>query len=598
MKQYQREEKDWRSFFVKLDVILFFVILALELVIFVMLQKSDKIEQTIPVYLREYLFMPTIHNLTFTLAGVLTAKYAKNNLVKNAAPILAITLMFGDVALVHHVFLITMTIFVIPIFMTIFFGNQKLLLIVTGLSLGFLVFIPFYCKIKDSNTAKGAYFYPTMIIAFAVITSVMRIATKLIRILEEQNGRLMLAIEEAKASEEKAIEANKAKSQFLSMASHEIRTPMNAVVGLTDLLLKGEDLNETQRNYLENIRVSGTSLVMIVNDLLDQAKIEAGKMEIVEEPYEIRSMLENIRLIIENRIGEKPISLVYEVDERIPSQMVGDGLRIRQILINLMNNSVKFTEQGHIKVSIRIVEEEDGAAMVRFGISDTGQGIKEEDLSRLFKAFSQVDTRKNHGKEGTGLGLSISSNFIDLMGGQLKVSSEYGKGSEFYFTIRQRLIKNTDDSGESSDTKEFTAPDARVLVVDDTKVNLVVAGGLFGTLGIKIDKADCGQKAIEMILQKEYDLIFMDYLMPELNGVETTKKLKNLSLEYEEQGDSVKAEYLRNLIVLALTGDTSNEAKEQFAAAGMKDFLEKPLELEKLKAAIRKWLPEKIVVLE
>ena len=217
----------------------------------------------------------------------------------------------------------------------------------------------------------------------------------------------ILLLNQVKEEKKKAEEANASKSRFLSVVSHEIRTPMNAIVGMTELLLRG-DLTKEQREYLMNIKNSGDALVMIINDILDQSKIEAGKMELVEAPYELRGMLEDVRMIIENRIGEKPVQLIYTIDDQIPEALVGDGLRLRQVLINLLNNAVKFTEKGYIELGISLEQKKEDELLLYFSIKDSGQGIREEDLNRLFQAFSQVDTKKNHSKEGTGLGLSIS----------------------------------------------------------------------------------------------------------------------------------------------------------------------------------------------
>ena len=270
-------------------------------------------------------------------------------------------------------------------------------------------------------------------------------------------------MEELKKQKEIAEEANASKSAFLSIVSHEIRTPMNAVVGMTELLLRDEDsLTTKQAKYLNNIKNSGASLVMIVNDILDQSKIEAGKMEIVEDVYELRPMVDDVKMIIENRIGTKPIHLVMEIDEQIPDVMVGDSLRIRQILINLMNNAVKFTTEGFIKLSISVESKESDKLYLCFAVQDSGQGINEADLSKLGQAFTQVDVKKNHGKEGTGLGLSISRDFISLMGGQLQVNSTYGKGTTFYFTISQGFVDEEESNNSKvgkawKDDVEFTA---------------------------------------------------------------------------------------------------------------------------------------------
>lgn len=403
-----------------------------------------------------------------------------------------------------------------------------------------------------------------------------------------------------------AEEANASKSAFLSVVSHEIRTPMNAVVGMTDLLLKDrESLNDKQEKYLKNIKNSGSALVMIINDILDQSKIEAGKMEIVEQPYELRSMTEDVKMIIENRIGSKPIHLIYEIKEEVPQFLVGDSLRIRQILINLMNNAVKFTEEGYIRLKIEVEEEEDNRKKLRFGIRDSGQGIQPEDLEKLGQAFTQVNTKLNHGKEGTGLGLSISRNFISLMGGQLEVTSDYGQGSEFYFSIWQKVADGVGQESASGVTKqawqseeEFTASGARVLVVDDNDINLMIMEELLEPVKMTVDTAHSGVEALELVRKNHYHTIFMDYMMPYMDGVEATEKIRNLARTEEGSEEDENAVYFRTVPIIALSGDTSDQTKEKFMRAGIDDFTEKPVELGRLKKLLLKWVQEELIDVE
>lgn len=402
-------------------------------------------------------------------------------------------------------------------------------------------------------------------------------------------------LKELKAQKEIAEAANASKTAFLSIVSHEIRTPMNAIVGMTELLLRDE-LTEKQRKYMTNIKNSGASLVMIINDILDQSKLDAGKMEIVEEPYELRPLIEDVHMIIENRIGSKPIHLMEDIDENIPSVLIGDALRIRQIFINLMNNAVKFTENGYIQLSARMVAETDEAYLIRFGVKDSGQGIREKDLKKLGEAFIQVNTKGNHKKEGTGLGLSISRDFIKLMGGELKVQSVYGRGSEFYFIIEQKktdeIISDTQNANFAWKPKNFTAPDARILVVDDGDLNRLIAKEILEPIQIKTDVAESGSLAIEMIQKNDYDVVFMDYMMPEMDGIETTDRIRKLAME---EYDYKRAEYYKSVPIIALTGDSSSQTQERFKNAGINDFIEKPIEFERMKKVLLKWLPEELI---
>lgn len=402
---------------------------------------------------------------------------------------------------------------------------------------------------------------------------------------------------ELKEQKELAEAANASKSSFLSIVSHEIRTPMNAIVGMTDLMLREKDsLTEKQTKYLSNIKNSGAALVMIVNDILDQSKIEAGKMEIIEQPYELRPMIEDVKMIIEERIGTKPIHVIYEIDEEVPQYLLGDSLRIRQIIINLMNNAVKFTEEGFIKLTIEVKELESKKRYLRFGIKDSGQGIRPEDLDKLGQAFTQVDTKKNHNKEGTGLGLSISRDFVSMMGGQLEVTSEYGKGSEFFFSIWQGVASGIDNntSGISKQAwqqeENFTAPGVKVLFVDDTPINLMIAEEMLSPLKMDVSTSTTAERAIAMVKKVKYDIIFMDYMMPTMDGVEATKIIRNLAVEEENAGNSQMAEYFRKVPVIALTGDASDDTKNRFMMAGIDDFAEKPISLPNLKKILIKWV--------
>jgi len=410
-------------------------------------------------------------------------------------------------------------------------------------------------------------------------------------------------LKELKEQKELAEAANASKSAFLSIVSHEIRTPMNAVVGMTELLLRENDqLSDKQEKYLQNIKTSGSSLVMIVNDILDQSKIEAGKMEIVEDSYELRPMIDDVKMIIENRVESKPIKITCDIDESIPKKLIGDSLRIRQILINLMNNAVKFTDKGYINLSIKNTKIESGRMLLKFSVKDSGQGIRQEDLSKLGEAFAQVDTRKNHSKEGTGLGLSISRDFISMMGGQLEVASEYEKGSEFFFSIYQGICRGAKEKDEEGFKKqawqediEFTAPNARVLVVDDNSLNLMIMEECMSLLDISADLASTGEEALEQVKNTRYDLIFMDYMMPGMDGVETTEKIREMSDEALANGNGELAEYFKAVPIIALTGDTSDETRDKFVRAGINDFTDKPVEMKKLKSKIISWIPENLI---
>lgn len=511
--------------------------------------------------------------------------------------------------------------------------------------------------------------------------------------------------DQLKQLKDKAEDANRAKSVFLAAMSHEIRTPMNSIVGITEILLR-DHLTSQQKEYLGNIRTAGSSLLSIINEILDFSKVESGKMALVNGGYAPLSLLNDMSMILLNRIGEKPIELQYAVDKSLPRELIGDSVRIRQIIINLTNNAIKFTDRGHVRLSIDIKKTGPDTIDLTVTVADTGQGISKENLPRLFSDFQQVDQLKNRNKEGTGLGLSLSRKLVELMGGTIGVRSELGAGSEFYFTVPQRVsdpapaaclkesvlaaipsvgaifqsketlqllqnmaknfgvpyrevrelsltdgwpdyvfvdsgayqsrtrfchdlltrtrlvvLRNAMAGGSINDPEaivisqplyslnfcqvlngerglpageeiplddyfNFTAPEARILIVDDNEMNLKVSTGLMKPLEMETFTACSGPEAIRMVeLMEPFDIIFMDHMMPGMDGCEATALIRG------HEGD-----YFKTVPIIALTANVFADSQAAFKEAGMVDFVAKPIDSKELTAILRKWLPpEKII---
>lgn len=504
----------------------------------------------------------------------------------------------------------------------------------------------------------------------------------------------------------RVIQANKEvakaaqmKSDFLANMSHEIRTPMNAVIGMAEMSLR-EELPETAREYISQIISSGKTLLAIINDILDFSKIESGKMDIDVSEYELMSIVHDVSNIIMTRIGDKDVELILDIAPDIPRKLMGDINRLKQIIINLSNNAVKFTQKGQVVLQMNYEKSSEDEIILQVSVKDTGIGIKEQDIKTLFQSFQQVDSKRNRNIEGTGLGLAISKNLLELMGGEIWVESEYGKGSTFSFTLPQKVFdskpsivvkekekvvaaglicnvflkehmrKNMEQLGiryielESQDELEkalenkatfffigklmftegvgqfierhpeitgvlmidfkdsfkiqinnlmivkkpvyalnvaaifnhedihmgynhfyhddfeFVAPDAEILIVDDNAINLTVAEGLLKPLEMKIDTASSGKDAVDMISAKKYDIIFMDHMMPDLDGVETTHIIRRFYKEYDD------------VPIIALTANAVNGTKEMFLSEGMNDFVAKPIEMRTMTSKLCRWLPQ------
>ena len=392
-------------------------------------------------------------------------------------------------------------------------------------------------------------------------------------------------------SKDEAEKANRAKSDFLANMSHEIRTPMNAIIGMSQIILDNNDISESVATQVNEIKIAGTNLLGIINDILDMSKIEAGRIELIKDDYELPILIHEISSVISARLIQSNISFVLDVDQTLPRFLIGDVGRIRQILMNVLGNAIKYTNEGSITLKVGWNHYED-APDITFDVSDTGIGIKPEDIDMIFGKYNQADKKKNKKIQGTGLGLAISRNLAILMGGMITVDSEYGKGSTFHIVICQDNSKGYIPIGEKTakelQSKTFVIPiknevtitekpDMKVLVVDDSKVNILVATGLLKRYKMHIDTALSGMEAIEMVKENDYDIVFMDHMMPEMDGVETMLKIRELGVKYVD------------LPIVALTANAIRESRDALISQGFQDFLAKPINLRELDRVINQW---------
>lgn len=400
--------------------------------------------------------------------------------------------------------------------------------------------------------------------------------------------------EELRREKAVAEEASQAKSNFLANMSHEIRTPINAVLGMNEMILR-ESRDKEIISYAESINTAGGTLLGIINDILDFSKIEAGRLEIIPVEYDLSVVLADLVNMIQTRADKKGLVINLEFDPETPKRLFGDEIRVKQIIMNILTNAVKYTEKGTVTFSVGFQRIEDvyDHVMLCVGVKDTGIGIKTEDLKKLFVEFERIEEKRNRHVEGTGLGLTITQNLLNMMGSSLQVESTYGEGSNFHFRLEQKVMK-WDLLGDYKESyqalmrthkayrEKFTAPEARVLVVDDNPMNLMVFKSLLKKTRMMIDMANDGDEGLSLTMKRSYDIIFLDHMMPRKDGIETLQELR-------EQADGLNS----RTPVICLTANAISGAREKYISAGFSDYLTKPVNSGQLEDLLLEFLPEK-----
>lgn len=401
-------------------------------------------------------------------------------------------------------------------------------------------------------------------------------------------------LERLEREKQRADKANEAKSAFLANMSHEIRTPINAVMGMNEMILR-ETEEQTTLEYAQNIQNAGRTLLVLINDILDFSKIESGMMEVVEETYSLKSLLNALYTECRMRAEEKGLELTFAVPGDTPSILLGDEVRIRQILLNILTNAIKYTMKGSVTMTVAYERVDTDALKLTFAVKDTGIGIKEENIGRLFGKFDRINEEQVHAIEGTGLGLSIVDRLVKLMNGSVTVESVYGQGSTFTVCLQQKIVgEETVGSLQEQPKKQekrrrgaplFIAPDARVLAVDDNKVNLTVIRGLLRKTRVQITCVTSGRECLDCAAKEQYDVILLDHMMPVMDGIETLQELKKM------QDNKSK-----DAVVIVLTANAMAGVKEMYLEKGFDDYLSKPIEGVMLEQLLLKYLPPECII--
>lgn len=591
LRETAPEYEKWRRRLFIMNCVIAAGVFLLEIGVNIILFVQGKVNPDIVYHLMRYLVVPSgLVFLAVLFDGIMMRCFPNKDWLLNYIMVLTVVFMCTVVAVTHYVFPITMTAFVIPVLMSVVFGNNRMTA-ATAASCSVCVILTGIWRNIDGTDTDRYYVVQEVVISLGIIFMSLIVAEIVNSLITEQNHRLLDALRKEKRSQQEAETANMAKSSFLANMSHEIRTPINAILGMNEMILR-EEKDPAIRGYAGNIQASGNSLLSIVSDVLDISKIESGKLEIIPVDYEVNSLISDCCNMAAGRAKAKELELLVECADNVPMKLCGDETHIRQIIMNLLTNAVKYTEKGTVKliVSGRFT---DGGFVLKVDVSDTGIGIAEENLPQLFTQFQRFDLQRNRNIEGTGLGLSIVKRLCDLMSGTITARSVLGSGSTFTVELPQKVVDSTPCGGvnlnysagaEHEYHHSFEAPEAKILAVDDLPVNLLVIANLLKETRIKIDTAGSGRECLDKCSQQKYDLILMDHMMPEMDGVQTFEKL---------HGDKSSPNF--ETPVIMLTANALAGMREQYMDVGFADYVSKPVRGAKLEEAIRRNLPESLI---
>ena len=590
LRETAPEYEKWRRRLFIMNCVIATGVFLLEIGVNIILFVQGKVNPDIVYHLMRYLVVPSgLVFLAVLFDGIMMRCFPNKDWLLNYIMVLTVVFMCTVVAVTHYVFPITMTAFVIPVLMSVVFGNNRMTA-ATAASCSVCVILTGIWRNIDGTDTDRYYVVQEVVISLGIIFVSLIVAGIVNSLITEQNHRLLDALRKEKRSQQEAEAANMAKSSFLANMSHEIRTPINAILGMNEMILR-EEKDPAIRGYAGNIQASGNSLLSIVSDVLDISKIESGKLEIIPVDYEVNSLISDCCNMAAGRAKAKELELLVECADNVPMKLCGDETHIRQIIMNLLTNAVKYTEKGTVKLIVS-GSFNDGGFVLKVDVSDTGIGIAEENLPQLFTQFQRFDLQRNRNIEGTGLGLSIVKRLCDLMSGTITARSVLGSGSTFTVELPQKVVDSTPCGGvnlnysagaEHEYHHSFEAPEAKILAVDDLPVNLLVIANLLKETRIKIDTAGSGRECLDKCSQQKYDLILMDHMMPEMDGVQTFEKL---------HGDKSSPNF--ETPVIMLTANALAGMREQYMDVGFADYVSKPVRGAKLEEAIRRNLPESL----